>query len=96
MFTFIEKETTPPPLDLVRNLFRQTVEGVKYLHSKSIAHRDLKPENLLLNKDHTVVKITDFGTSRIILPGAKAGTLCGTLGYMGLSLFFFKRQFVCF
>jgi tRNA A-37 threonylcarbamoyl transferase component Bud32 len=44
--------------------------GMAFLHSNRIIHRDLKPENLLvfsLDLDSPqLVKITDFGTSRMI------------------------------
>ena len=67
-----------------RSLFAQIVDAVSYLHKQGIVHRDLKPENLLLNKEHTVVKISDFGTSKAIDSAGGTGTLCGTVGYMGL------------
>eukprot|EP00755_Sulcionema_specki_P018940 Sspe_Gene.11839::Locus_4020_Transcript_1_1_Confidence_1.000_Length_2345::g.11839::m.11839 len=51
------------PIDRVRNLMVDIVQGVSYLHQHLIAHRDIKPENLLLDKnDH--VKVSDFGVSR--------------------------------
>ena len=45
-----------------------------YLHEMGIAHRDLKPENLLLKdtSDEAVVKITDFGLSKIFADSAEA------------------------
>ena len=76
----------PKPLDnrVARNLFAQVVYALSYLHGRGIVHRDLKPENLLLNEDHSVVKLSDFGTSKVIDPHGHTGTLCGTVGYMGL------------
>ena len=45
--------------------YYQLLEGIEFLHSKSIAHRDLKPENLLLDKTQKTIKIVDFGLSNI-------------------------------
>jgi serine/threonine protein kinase len=45
----------------------QAARGMLYLHSHqpSICHRDLKSSNLVVD-DHWVVKVTDFGMSRIV------------------------------
>ena len=47
----------------VLRLFREMVEGMKYLHDNYLLHRDLKPANILLTDD-CHVKISDFGSVR--------------------------------
>ena len=48
----------------------QVLRGLHHLHSQNIVHRDLKLANLLIDGDG-VVKIADFGLSRIQLPKGK-------------------------
>jgi serine/threonine protein kinase len=44
----------------VRYYMYQLLDGIRYMHRKSIIHRDLKLGNLFLTKDLTL-KIGDFG-----------------------------------
>jgi len=47
------------------HVFRQVACGLEYLHCLDIVHGDMKPQNLLVG-DSGVVKIADFGISRIL------------------------------
>lgn len=49
-------------------IVRGVVNGMIYLHSKSILHLDLTSSNVLLNKKRTKCKISDFSLSRISTP----------------------------
>lgn len=53
--------------DLILTCALQAARGMLYLHSQTpqICHRDLKGSNLVVD-DHWVVKVTDFGMSRIV------------------------------
>ncbi|KAG7928648.1 hypothetical protein KL925_000829 [Ogataea polymorpha] len=60
-----ETDFKPEPLlslSEAKNVFRDVVSGLEYLHNQGIIHRDIKPSNLLVSKDY-VVKISDFGVS---------------------------------
>lgn len=52
------------PESQARRYWRQTLEGLAYLHGRGVAHRDLKPENLLLDQ-HDQIKISDFGMATL-------------------------------
>ena len=68
---------------LARTYFHQLMAGVEALHSRHINHRDLKPQNLLLDKRY-ILKISDFGLSKIMSPnedGMMQTYKVGTRGY---------------
>ncbi|XP_069748873.1 calcium/calmodulin-dependent protein kinase type IV isoform X2 [Narcine bancroftii] len=65
------------------DVVRQILEAVAYLHENGIVHRDLKPENLLYASPapDALLKIADFGLSKIVQDQVTMKTLCGTPGY---------------
>lgn len=64
-----------------RQIMRQLLEAVAFVHSKRIVHRDLKPENILLD-DTLTVKLSDFGFASVINTEHELMDLCGTPGYL--------------
>ncbi|MCB9558299.1 MAG: protein kinase [Deltaproteobacteria bacterium] len=81
--------THPNLLELarVRRIFCEAAEGLSAAHERGIIHRDLKPSNLFLAQraGHEVVKVVDFGISKVLgAQSAMTGTevTMGTPAYM--------------
>jgi serine/threonine protein kinase len=55
-----------PPLETVE-IMLQMSDGLTYLHSiePKVAHRDVKPQNILITENPLVVKVADFGLSKV-------------------------------
>ncbi|KAK1232788.1 putative serine/threonine-protein kinase iks1 [Marasmius sp. AFHP31] len=72
--------------DEIQSLFCDVVDGLAFLHNKSILHLDLKPGNVLLTWDDGRLvpraMLSDFGTSRDMMSsgGVRSGNT-GTLEY---------------
>jgi len=71
------------PERLSRIIFKQLLDGVRYLLQNSITHRDLKPANILLGgtDDAPIPKISDFGVAHNLLESELMTTYCGTPQY---------------
>ena len=59
------KKTGTFDVECTRFYGAQILDSIDYMHSRGIIHRDLKPENVLLD-EQMHVKITDFGTAKIL------------------------------
>jgi serine/threonine protein kinase len=74
----------------LKELFRQIIKGVDYLHNLGIAHRDLKPENICIS-GHSI-KIIDFGLCSVFKidhegkKTRKSRGLCGSAPYVSVRL----------
>ena len=75
-FNFSERQAT--------NIMSQIASGVKYLQQYGIVHRDLKPNNIMITEqnDFGVIKIMDFGLSKIVSPNERLVDGYGTLSYV--------------
>ena len=80
LFTSINKMGYLPE-SLAKNIFKQLIETVKYIHSKGIVHRDIKPDNILLNLNNEI-KLCDFGVSKEIKKGILIKDICGTPAFI--------------
>ncbi|KAJ7072502.1 kinase-like domain-containing protein [Mycena amicta] len=69
----------------------QIADALEFMHSKGVLHRDLKPENILLD-DAFRIKITDFGTGKVLENGEeRATTFVGTAQYQAPELLELKE-----
>jgi len=77
-----------PPLGLVLEVSRQSLDALGYLHRKRVIHRDVSPDNLLVTRDEDralQVKLIDLGIAKAQQEGddslTSAGTFLGKVRY---------------
>ncbi len=71
------------PLARVLRIAEQICSALQFAHERNVVHRDIKPANIMITGDD-VVKVTDFGTAKILQYGTAQQTahVVGTPSYM--------------
>lgn len=72
--------------EVILHYFAQMLLSLQHVDSKQILHRDLKTQNILLDKKKQIVKIGDFGISKVLSSKSKAYTVVGTPCYLSPEL----------
>ncbi|EDW03722.1 glycogen synthase kinase-3 alpha [Drosophila grimshawi] len=68
------------PFIYVRVLSYQMFRGLAHLHSQCICHRDVKPDNMLLDPTTMNLKLSDFGSAKLMKKNELSSTyICSRL-----------------
>nr|CAJ2472967.1 unnamed protein product [Leishmania braziliensis] len=68
---------------LITDIAKQCLDALAYLHALCIVHRDIKPSNIYVSKRDGIVKIGDFGVSKLLQPAEPfTTTFVGTPFYL--------------
>ncbi|KAI9597802.1 kinase-like domain-containing protein [Syncephalis fuscata] len=83
LFHYVNRHLPLPEME-IKYIFKQLLEGAKFLHENNIVHRDIKLDNIMLSEDcpYPKVKYTDFGMAHFIEPSSEWPTCCGSVPYM--------------
>jgi glycogen synthase kinase 3 beta len=57
------------PMFLVKLYMYQIFRSLAYIHALGICHRDIKPQNLLIDPKEGMLKLCDFGSAKMLVPG---------------------------
>ena len=80
----------PYPLSAVRDIIRQSIEALEYVHSLELVHTDIKPENICLVSGQprkpgaplsTKIRLIDFGTAEWCASDGYRNALVSTRQY---------------
>lgn len=81
LFDLVHRPKKRIPSIIFKKYLYQTIQAIKYLHSKKIVHRDIKPENILIDNNDNAL-LSDYGIAAEIKNGEKRHTFCGTDDYL--------------
>ncbi|KAL6524882.1 hypothetical protein OROMI_030475 [Orobanche minor] len=81
VYDFLHKQKGVFKLPAILKVAIDVSKGMSYLHQNNIIHRDLKAANILMDENE-VVKIADFGVSRVQLQSGVMTAETGTYRWM--------------
>lgn len=74
-------------LDVVARIGERMALALGHAHGQGVVHRDIKPSNAILDLASDRLKLTDFGTARVLDKGdTGTGLLLGSPAYMAPEL----------
>jgi serine/threonine-protein kinase len=84
----------PLPLDEAVGYILEASEGIAAAHAAGVVHRDLKPSNFFLAESagRTVVKVFDFGLSKLRAGSADEAALTQSTAILGSPLYMSPEQ----
>lgn len=66
LLNMLEEQPGGRSLQETRKYLHQLVHAIDWCHQHSVIHRDIKPENLLVDEGRGLLKLCDFGFSRML------------------------------
>ncbi|CAL1542346.1 unnamed protein product [Lymnaea stagnalis] len=80
------KTNSPLQIQFIRDITKQTLQGVAYLHDNRMIHRDIKAANILM-EERFQIKLADFGVSKMFQELSRTATFIGTTRWMAPEMF---------
>jgi len=68
-------------IEVAMKYFKELLSAVSFAHRQGVIHRDLRPSNILIDS-YDKIKVTDFGTSKLLGKDNYATTRIGSPPYM--------------
>lgn len=86
------------PTDKLKNILKQMVAGIAFVHSQSVVHRDVKGDNYLMDRKNIVdpdckIFLSDFGTVVALAETQRLNEKCGTKIYWAPEFFALNYSF---
>ncbi|CAO3643930.1 unnamed protein product [Cunninghamella blakesleeana] len=81
LYTFIRK-MAPFDIETARFYASELLLAMEHIQNKNVIHRDIKPENILLD-ENMHIKITDFGSAKILSSGTDVSENGSTRSFVG-------------
>lgn len=79
---------TPYGEEFMRDVMKQLLRALAFMHGERFIHKDLKPQNIMLcESESSSIKVIDFGLAELFDPNQKEHEMGGTLLYMAPEVF---------